>query len=126
MTFPSSEPTALYEVATSKGVKVYVDVLFSRTKPSIVSLSDENNLSLISLRAPDWITNGIIDAALKSVGAGCLDGSNTAINVDWLRSYTVDRSPQWHRRFDKMLSYAASKGWMSAAGTAVYAYVEKW
>ena len=126
MTFPSSKPTALDEVVTTKGAKVYVDVLFSRTNSAVVSLSDENNLSLVSLRAPDWIPNGIIDAALKSVSAGCLDGGNTAINVDWLRTYTVDRSAQWHRRFDKMLSYAASKGWMSEAGTAVYAHVEKW
>lgn len=105
---------------------MYIDVLFSQTNSAVVSLSDENNLGLLSLRAPDWIPNGIIDAALKSVGAGCLDGGYTAISVDWLRESNVDRSPQWHRRFDKMLSCAASKGWMSEGGTALYAHIEKW
>ncbi|MUL64580.1 hypothetical protein BOO86_08915 [Mycobacterium sp. CBMA 234] len=105
---------------------MYIDVLFSRTQSAVVSLSDENNLSLISLRAPDWVPNAIIDVALKSVGAGCLEGGDSAISVDWLRTNTVDRSPQWHRRFDKMLAGAAAKGLVSGAGTAVFANIEKW
>ena len=37
---------------------------------------------------------------------------------------TADRPAQWQGDFDKMLAYAASKGWMDAAGAVVKAHIE--
>lgn len=44
--------------------------------------------------------------------------------IDVTTGPTADRPAQWQGDFDKMLAYAASKGWMDAAGTVVKAHIE--
>ena len=100
---------------------MYVDVT---TGPDAVSLSDEEDLTRFSVRVPESTAAGSIAGSLRAAGAGRLDGAQAAINVDWLREHTADRPARWHRDFDKMLPYAASKGWIDAAGAVVKAHIE--
>jgi hypothetical protein len=100
---------------------LYVDVT---TGPATVALSDEEDLTRFSVRVPDGTPAESIAGSLQAVGAGGLDGAQAAINVDWLREHTADRPAQWQGDFDKMLAYAASKGWMDAAATVVKAHIE--
>jgi hypothetical protein len=98
---------------------LYVEVT---TGPAAVSLSDEEDLTRFSVRVPEGTTAESIAGSLQAAGAGRLDGAQAAINVDWLREHTADRPAQWQGDFDKMLAYAASKGWMDAAGAVVKAH----
>jgi hypothetical protein len=100
---------------------LYVDVT---TGPAAVALSDEEDLTRFSVRVPEGTPAESIAGSLQAAGAGRLDGVQAAINADWLREHTADRPAQWQGDFDKMLAYAASKGWMDAAGTVVKAHIE--
>jgi hypothetical protein len=100
---------------------LYVDVT---TGPAAVALSDEEDLTRFSVRVPEGTPAESIAGSLAAVGAGRLDGVQAATNADWLREHTADRPAQWQGDFDKMLAYAASKGWMDAAGTVVKAHIE--
>jgi hypothetical protein len=104
---------------------MYVDVKYGQNQTAVVTLGGEDDLKGFSVRVPEDLSAELIASSLISVGAGRLDGDEAAINVSWLRQNTEARSQQWQTDFERMLAYAASKGWMDAAGTVVIAHIEK-
>ena len=60
--------------------------------------------------------------------AGTVEGAapdHAWIEVSWVRAQAASRVPgSWIEDFQKMLGYAASKGWMDADGGAISAHVE--
>ena len=103
---------------------MYIDVKYGQNQTAVVALGDEDDLKRFSVRVPAGCPAELIDSSLLSAGAGRLDGDEAAINVDWLRQNTEARSQQWQTDFERMLAYAASKGWMDPAGTVVVAHID--
>jgi len=103
---------------------MYVDVKYGQNQTTVVALSDEDDLKRFSVRAPAGLSAELVASSLISAGAGRLDGDEAAIHVNWLRQNTAARSPQWQIDFERMLEYAASKGWMDPAGTVVIAHID--
>jgi hypothetical protein len=67
---------------------------------------------------------GALDAVLARAGAGHRSGTDqVAVNISWLRSSAHDVAPDWVDRFDKMLAFAGTKGWLTEDGAAVYGHV---
>jgi hypothetical protein len=68
-----------------------------------------------------------LDAALRVAGWGQAQGDGDAsISVEALRTAAAAApvEPGWDARFDAMVDYARSKGWLSADGRAIQAHVE--
>jgi hypothetical protein len=103
---------------------MYVDLKYGQNQTVVVALGGEDDLKRFSVRVPAGCPAELIDSSLLSAGAGRLDGEEAAINVDWLRQNTETRSQQWQTDFERMLAYAASKGWMDPAGTLVVAHID--
>ena len=54
------------------------------------------------------------------------DAETAWINVAAVRKLAEDQVPaDWSERFQNMLDYAASKGWLNADGTAIQAHIER-
>ncbi|GAB2734236.1 hypothetical protein [Amycolatopsis magusensis] len=54
------------------------------------------------------------------------DGDHLFVATGALRALAGDRvGDDWATRFDGMLSYAASKGWLDQSGTHVRAHIER-
>ncbi len=51
-----------------------------------------------------------------------LDG-HVWVSVDQLRELAPSSSPTWHRDFDKMLQYAATKDWLSPDQACILAHL---
>ncbi|AXB42263.1 hypothetical protein [Amycolatopsis albispora] len=65
---------------------------------------------------------------LAEHGLGRLDdgGDHIYVATDALRARADGRTEDdWTTRFDGMLSYAASKGWLDESGTHVRAHIER-
>ena len=64
-------------------------------------------------------------AALE--GVGHLDGDgNALLQTDALRRLAgrLARDPDWQRSFERMVSYAAARGWVARGGNALQAHCE--
>jgi hypothetical protein len=109
---------------TKEGAVLYVDVTSGLLGRAVVVLRDQDDLTRFSVRVPEGIAPESIADSLRAIGAGRLDGDDAGINVDWLRRHTADRPAKWQGDFDKMLAYAASKGWMDARGVVLKAHIE--
>jgi hypothetical protein len=103
---------------------MYVDVKYGQNRTAVVALGGEDDLKRFSVRVPAGCSAELIASSLISAGVGRLDGDEAAINVDWLRQNTEARSQQWQTDFERMLAYAASKGWMDPASTVVIAHID--
>jgi hypothetical protein len=103
---------------------MYVEVNDGRLAGEAVVLRDEDDLTRFSVRVPEGLSPDLLATSLAGSGAGQVDGDEVAVNVDWLRRQTASRPAQWQGDFERMLDYAASKGWLDAARTAVTAHVE--
>ena len=61
-----------------------------------------------------------MDAVLASAGAGHRIGTDqVAVNISWLRTSARDVAADWADRFEKMLAFAGTKGWLTDDGAAV-------
>ena len=66
------------------------------------------------------------DAALRDAGLGFWDGgAETELSVTRLRdaAASADVGPEWTQRWDAMVTYAATKGWLTPDGAALRAHV---
>jgi len=64
---------------------------------------------------------------LQADDVGRLEDSNTAwINVAAVRKLAEGQvGPDWSERFQQMVDYAASKGWVSEDGADLQAHIER-
>ena len=103
---------------------MYVEVTGADSPTTAVSLRDEDDLTRFSVRAPKSSSAELIASSLARAGAGRLEGDEAAVSIQWLRRCTASRPAQWHGEFERMLAYAAARGWMDPAGEAVTAHLE--
>src|SRR5487761_1136380 len=77
------------------------------------------------LRRLEVWSRGRLGGALPAV-ASSVDGDDDHVwlDISALRGLGgVGRDADWHRQFDEMIAYAASKGWIDGAGSAVRAHI---
>ena len=103
---------------------MYVEVKQVRTT-RMVSLVDEEDLTSFSVRVPSSYPRDQVASSLRTFGAGRLLDDEAEINVEWLRACTAEKSAEWQTKFDGMLAYASTRGWMDAEGTTVMAHIEE-
>jgi hypothetical protein len=103
---------------------MYVEFNDGQLASEAVVLRDEDDLTRFTVRLRKGLSPDLLASSLAASGAGRVDGDEVAVNVDWLRRQTASRPVQWQGDFERMLDYAASKGWLDAARTAVTAHVE--
>lgn len=76
----------------------------------------------------DGLDDAAVGAALLTASLGRPGEPDHAwIAVDKLRAVArvASRTPGWDARFDAMIAYARSKGWLDASGEHVAAHVER-
>ena len=89
-----------------------------------VALTEPDDCGRFHVRVPSGLSVEVQDAVLASAGAGYRSGTEqAAVNISWLRSSAHDVAPDWVDRFDKMLAFAGTKGWLTDDGAAVYGHV---
>ena len=89
-----------------------------------VTLTDPDDCGRFHVRVPAALPVVALAAVLAGADAGRLTGPDqVAVNVGWLRSSAHDVASDWDDRFEKMLAFAGSKGWLTADGAAVLGHI---
>jgi hypothetical protein len=103
-------------------VHVTIDLAQENPQPRLV---DAENFRAFSLVADGEISR--LASALGDLGTVDEDGAHA-----WLRATEVRRlagalasDPRWIEQFDGMVTYAASKGWVSDDREAIRAHIER-
>jgi hypothetical protein len=105
-------------------VRVVVDLGAS---PPAVSLADPADCGRFHVELHGQGDDAALDAALRAsdIGSSAAPGE-AEVRVDAVRRMAVGSvGDSWEKDFDAMLSYAGSKGWLSADGTTIRAHVER-
>jgi hypothetical protein len=97
------------------------------TLEPIVRLLDPDDCTRFSAGLTPGTTLDDVDQALAGAGAGRRTDENLWISVAWLQDAAGDQdadvSADWPDRFDAMLAYADSKGWLDHASDALRAHI---
>lgn len=89
-----------------------------------VTLTDPDDCGRFHVRVPPAVPVETLDAVLASAGAGQRSGADqVAVNIGWLRTSAHDVAPDWADRFEKMLTFAGTKGWLTDDGAAVLGHI---
>jgi hypothetical protein len=99
---------------------VYVEVRGERAE-----VRDANNCRELDVRVAA-ADRPHLDRALCAAGLGIWDGGAEAeLTVAGLRGAASSGGigPDWQQRWDAMVGYAASKGWLTADGSGVRAHL---
>jgi len=88
------------------------------------TLTEPDDCGRFHVRVPADLTVDAVDNVLAQSAAGHRIGTDqVAVNIRWLRSSAHDVAPDWADRFDKMLAFAGTKGWLTDNGAGVYGHV---
>jgi hypothetical protein len=91
---------------------------------SAVALTEPDDCRRFHVRVPPDLSVATLDAVLANADAGYRSGTDqVAVNISWLRSSAHDVPPDWADRFNKMLAFAGTKGWLTDDGAAVYGHI---
>ena len=104
---------------------MYVEIITTDSGNATGALREEFDLKRFSVRVGADCPDETVTNWLTEAGAGHRTGEDVAINLQWLRQCTAERTPEWQQGFEQMLDYASTKGWMDDARTVVMAHVEK-
>jgi hypothetical protein len=99
---------------------VYIEIQGDRAE-----VRDADNCRSLDVRVPAGDRTQV-DAALRAAGLGRWDGRAEAeLAVDALRAAAAgsDVGVDWHGRWDAMVDYAQSKGWVTDDGTRLRAHL---
>jgi hypothetical protein len=103
-------------------VFVRVDV---RPHPPVVSLEEPDDCARFHLAVVGGRDVGLVFGALVDAAAGRLDGDHALITIDSVRRMAAGRvGGDWDERFEGMLAYARTKGWIDDTNNAIQAHVE--
>lgn len=94
-----------------------------RPEARVVDIDDLGRLHL----ALGQVTDAEAGEVLERSGLGRLRDSETAVlDVAALRAAAEPRAtaPDWQARWDEMITYARSKGWLSEDGASLSVHVE--
>ena len=89
-----------------------------------VTLTDPDDCGRFHVRVSPALPVAALDAVLASAGAGQRFGNDqVAVNISWLRTSARDVAADWADRFEKMLAFAGTKGWLTDDGAAVLGHI---
>ena len=86
-------------------------------------LEEIDNLRAFKVVAPVTL-RGAPAFAIAIAGIGRLDGEAVWVSEKWLREQAGEQPTAWAPDFEKMLTFAKTKGWYDDASKAVRAHVE--
>jgi hypothetical protein len=117
---PRIKPCLILLRLSPKGAGVYVEV-----RGTHAQVGDPDNCQALDVRVAA-ADRSHLDAALRAAGLGRWDGGAEAdLDVTGLRAHAC-RGPigaDWAQRWDGMVRYADSKGWLSADGEYLRAHL---
>ena len=95
-----------------------------RIDPAGVRLDEPDECGRFHVQVAEGVTD--LAGALAAADVGTLaDDEHAWVRVDAVRRLAEGRVPDdWPSRFDGMLRYAASKGWLDGEGSAIRAHLE--
>ena len=103
---------------------MYVRVDVGPERP-VVTLEEPDDCTRFHLTVVGRPDLARVFGALVDAAAGRLDGDHALITIDAVRRMAAGRvGDDWDTRFDGMLAYARSKGWIDDTGHAIQAHVE--
>ena len=103
-----------------------VIVLQLTVEAAAVALEDPDDMRRFHVRVEGAVDHERIAAAFRATGLGGFESTERAlVNVASVRELASGRSgPDWEKRFQEMLAYAAGKGWYDEAAGTIQAHTE--
>jgi hypothetical protein len=103
---------------------VYVQVDLT-AQPPPVTLEEPDDCTRFHLAVVGGTDPARVFGALVDAAAGRLEGDHALVTIDAVRRMAAGRvGDDWGDRFDGMLGYARSKGWIDETGNAIQAHIE--
>ena len=103
---------------------MYVQIDIVPERP-VVSLEEPDDCTRFHLTVAGGKDVGRVFGALVDAAAGRLEGDHALITIDAVRRMAAGRvADDWPERFDAMLDYARTKGWIDDTGNAIQAHVD--
>jgi len=103
---------------------VYVQIDITPARP-VVSLEEPDDCTRFHLAVVGGRDIGRVFGALVDAAAGRLEDDHALITIDAVRRMAAGRvADDWDVRFDAMLDYARTKGWIDETNNAIQAHVE--
>jgi hypothetical protein len=103
---------------------VYVRIDITPARP-VVSLEEPDDCTRFHLAVVGGRDIGRVFGALVDAAAGRLEDDHALITIDAVRRMAAGRvADDWDVRFDAMLDYARTKGWIDETNNAIQAHVE--
>lgn len=90
------------------------------TGASVGKPDDLGSFHVVSTTGDDTVVGSAMGDAGHAAGEG-----HVWVSADWVKQDVASSvDPGWAAKFDSMLAYAASKGWLNDAGTHIKAHIE--
>ena len=103
---------------------MYVQIDIVPERP-VVTLEEPDDCTRFHLAVVGGRDIGRVFGALVDAAAGRLDGDHALITIDAVRRMAGGRvGDDWDERFDAMLAFARTKGWIDDTNNAIQAHVE--
>ncbi len=103
---------------------MYVQVDVAVTPP-VVTLEEPDDCARFHLAVVGGKDLARVFGALVDAAAGRLEGDHALITIDSVRRMAAGRvTDDWADRFDGMLGYARTKGWIDETGSSIQAHIE--
>jgi hypothetical protein len=103
---------------------VFVQIDVAPERP-VVTLEEPDDCTRFHLAVVGGRDLGRVFGALVDAAAGRLESDHALITIDAVRRMAAGRvSDDWPERFEAMLDYARTKGWIDDTGNAIQAHVE--
>jgi hypothetical protein len=93
-----------------------------------VRITKSTAAELVDPEVLDQLSVQMIGEAPRDLGGfGSFDGDHAWLGVQALRTaaHNIGVGADWDDRFDGMLAYAKSRGWLSSSGSALRAHIER-
>lgn len=103
---------------------MYVEVDLG-PQPPVVTLEEPDDCTRFHLAVVGGDDLARVFGALVDAAAGRLEGDHAWITIDAIRRMAAGRvGDDWDARFDGMLAYARTKGWVDDTGNLIRAHIE--
>jgi hypothetical protein len=103
---------------------VFVRVDIAPERP-VVTLEEPDDCTRFHLTVAGGRDLARVFGALVDAAAGRLEGEHALVTIDAVRRLAAGRvEDDWDARFDGMLAYARSKGWVDDTVNAIQAHIE--
>ena len=96
-----------------------------RLEPDDVRLDDPDDVGRFSVAVGEGVVDPGALLAARHAGGPAEEADHVWVRVDAVRGLARGRVAEgWDERFDGMVAYARTKGWLDEAGTSIKAHLE--